>query len=175
MNAIDLALPLIQASEGLCLRAYPDPASELARALAAHGLLRAYMAGRVQIPPELRGLSGAPWTIGYGETLGITEGMVWTEQQAVERLRARVGGFIAGVLIRCPQLTHEPPQRLAACTSLAYNIGLGRFKASNACRLTMRREYRSAADAFLPWKFAGGIVQPGLVVRRQKERALYLS
>lgn len=175
MHAIDLALPLIQASEGLSLRAYPDPASPLSRALAARGLLRAYMAGRAEIPPELRDLSGAPWTIGYGETEGVTEGMVWTPEQAIERLRRRVGQFAAGVLLRCPQLTNEPPGRLAASTSLAYNIGLSRYQASQVRSLTARREYGRAADAFRPWKFAGGIVQPGLVLRREKERTLYLS
>jgi lysozyme len=175
VNAVDLALPLVTASEGCCLRAYPDPASPLSKALAKAGLLRAYKAGRAEIPPELRHLDGSPWTIGYGETQGVVEGMVWTQEQADERVRLRVAGFASGVLKRCPQLASEPPQRLAACTSLAYNIGLGAFAASSVRSRTQRREYQAAGDAFLNWRTAGGVVMPGLVARRERERLLYLS
>lgn len=174
MNAIDLALPLIKSGEGLCLRAYPDPRSELAGALRAARLLRAYMAGQAAIPPELGALSGAPWTIGYGETAGVREGMVWTEDEAEQRLEQGAARRMAAVLWRCPALQGEPPGRLAACTSLSYNIGLGAFGASAICRHSARREFAAAADAFLLWNKARGRVLPGLTLRRQLERALYL-
>jgi lysozyme len=40
---------------------------------------------------------------------------------------------------------------------------------------TNRGDYEEAADAFLKWTKAGGRVLPGLVKRRNDERALYLS
>lgn len=175
MNAIRLALPLVKSSEGLCLRAYPDPASELSIALSACGLLRKYKAGAAEIPGDLRHLSGAPWTIGYGETAGVVEGMVWSKEQAELRLIRRLVGFAQGVLKRCPQLHLEPDARLAACLSLAYNIGGGAFGASSVRRKTTRREYRGAADSFQLWNKAQGRVMAGLTIRRLLERDLYLG
>ncbi|UMR33159.1 lysozyme [Massilia sp. MB5] len=115
------------------------------------------------------------WTIGWGETLGVSEGMVWTQQRADAVLRLRVEHFLLAVLARCPALHLEPPGRVAACTSLAYNIGLGAFGASSVCRLTMRQEFVGAADSFLLWNKAGGRVIAGLSRRRSLERKMYLE
>lgn len=175
MKAVALALPLVKAAEGLCLRAYPDPASPLSVALARCRLLRKYKAGSAEIPEDLRGLSGAPWTIGYGETEGIVEGMWWTETKSELQLIRRLGSFAVGVLKRCPRLRHEPDARLAACLSLAYNIGLGAFGASSVCRKTQRGEYVGAADSFLLWNKAQGRVMAGLTARRELERQMYLG
>lgn len=114
-------------------------------------------------------------TIGYGETLGVTEGMEWTQAQAEEALRRRLAQFMTGVLQRCPILFLEPPERLAACTSLAYNIGLGAFGASSVCRLTKGGEWSRAADSFLLWNKAGARAVRGLTIRRQLERSKYLE
>lgn len=115
------------------------------------------------------------WTIGYGETLGVHAGMVWTRQQAEDRLRERLAGYLLAVLKRCPQLHLEPPCMLAACTSLAYNIGTGAFGASSVCRLTRLREFIRAAASFLLWNKAGGKVIRGLALRRAAERFTYLQ
>ncbi|MDR1310829.1 MAG: lysozyme [Burkholderiaceae bacterium] len=115
------------------------------------------------------------WTIGYGETLNVVPGMVWTAEEADAHLQKRVQQFMSAVLTKCPQLYAEHPNRLAACTSLAYNIGVSAFGASSVCRLTARKEYPQAADAFLLWNKAGGKALRGLTRRREAERALYLS
>lgn len=174
-EAVQLALPLIRASESLCLRAYPDPASPLSEALAARKLLRAYMRDDAEIPDDLRTLSGAPWTIGYGETLGVLEGHWWTAEQAEAGLQRRIQGRALQVLRHCPVLHGEPAQRLAACISLADNIGIGAFSASSVCRNTQRRAYAAAADSFRLWNKARGKVLAGLTARREAERNLYLN
>lgn len=115
------------------------------------------------------------WTIGYGETLGVVEGMVWVQEHANYVLRQRVGQFMLAVLKRCPQLHLEPPGRLIACTSFAYNVGVGAFGASSVSRKTMQQMFAAAADAFLLWNKAGGKVYSGLTVRRQLERTRYLT
>lgn len=115
------------------------------------------------------------WTIGWGETLGVQEGNVWTQEQADAVLLRRVGQFMLATLKRCPQLHAEADGRLAACTSLAYNIGTGAFGVSSVRRKTARREYPGAADSFLLWNKAGGRVLRGLTLRRQAERLRYLS
>lgn len=115
------------------------------------------------------------WTIGYGETLGIVQGMVWTEVYAAERLRIRLAQFMLGVLKRCPQLHLEPAGRLVGCTSLAYNIGVGAFGASSVSRKTRDQDFAAAARSFLLWNKAGGRVLAGLTARRQIESKAYLS
>lgn len=114
-------------------------------------------------------------TIGWGETLGVKEGDVWTQQQADEVLRRRATQFMLATIKRCQQLLREPPERLAACVSLAYNIGVGAFAASSVARHTTRRDYLRAADSFLLWNKAGGRVLRGLTLRRQAERLTYLT
>lgn len=115
------------------------------------------------------------WTIGYGETLGIKEGMVWTQAHAEKQLRQRLGMFLLTVLKKCPQLHLEPSALAVACTSLAYNIGTGAFGVSSVCRNTKRREFLAAANSFLLWNKAGGKIVKGLTIRRQAERTIYLT
>ncbi|MEJ7804400.1 MAG: lysozyme [Telluria sp.] len=156
--AHELAGKVIGREESCRLKAYPDP-------IWAH----------VKRTAENWGQWGKPWTIGYGETEGVYEGMVWTQERADTALSSRTGYFLLGVLQRCPQLHLEPPERVAACVSLAYNIGLAAFGASTVRARTIRREYLGAADAFLLWNKAGGKVLRGLTNRRNRERALYLG
>lgn len=113
------------------------------------------------------------WTIGYGETQGIREGMIWTQEKADATLRQRLGQFMLSTMKRCLMLFLEPPERAAACTSLSYNIGVGAFGASSVCRKTNRGEFDQAAEAFLLWNKAAGRVLRGLTIRRQYERNLY--
>ena len=114
------------------------------------------------------------WTIGFGETLGVTEGMVWTQEHADTQLRLRAGYFLMQVLSKCPQLHKEPINRVAACVSLAYNIGISAFGISSVCRLTSRKEYQSAADKFILWNKAGGKIVKGLSYRRSLESGIYM-
>lgn len=145
-DALKLAIALVQRFEGCKLESYPDPAT-----------------------------GGAPWTIGYGETLGITEGMVWTQEQADTALYNRVAYFLLRAYMACPQLHSEPPERVAACVSLAYNIGAGAFAASSVRSRTSRREYAGAGNAFLLWSKAAGHVLLALITRRKAERRKYLG
>lgn len=115
------------------------------------------------------------WTIGYGETEGVTEGMIWTQEEAEARLKASVTRYLVNVLTKCPQLNLETPSRVAACVSLAYNIGISGFSISSVCRKTKMKDYQGAADSFLLWNKAGGKVDKILTLRRKKERDIYLG
>ena len=96
------------------------------------GLLRRFEGCRLKAYQDIVGV----WTIGYGETLGVKEGDVWTQEYAEARLRERAAQFLTAVLIRCPRLLVESENKKAACASLAYNIGVGAFAASSVCRKT---------------------------------------
>lgn len=134
-------------------------------------MLRVFEGCRLKAYQDIVGV----WTIGYGETLGVKQGDVWTQEQADEQLRKRAAQFLVATIQRCPQLLKESVYKQAACASLAYNIGVGAFGASSVCRKTKRQEYAGAADSFLLWNKAGGKVVAGLTRRRIKERETYLK
>lgn len=115
------------------------------------------------------------WTIGYGETRGIRKGDVWSQERAEMALERAVAEFMESVIKACPKLAVEAPNRLAACVSLAYNIGLTAFAKSTVCKKITEGKFAEAADAFLMWNKANGQVLNGLVRRRTDERNLFIG
>jgi lysozyme len=65
--------------------------------------------------------------------------------------------------------------QFSATCSLAYNIGTGRFQGSQIRQLLLRRNYQGAADIWWQFRRANGIILRGLVLRREKERQLFLA
>lgn len=121
-----------------------------------------------------RDIVGIP-TIGYGETQGVVMGMKWTQLQADSQLALRTQEFMDGVIKACPRLLMSAPEHVAACTSLAYNIGLQAFAKSTVCKRLMDGDYNGAADAILMWNKAGGKEVAGLTRRRIAERAMFIT
>jgi len=158
--------------------AYPDPASPLARECRKRGFKARWgfePAGPIidRLPEDLKKFHGNPWTIGYGETKGITYDMRWSKDEAHRRLLARLQEFEDGVLAAC---TREPnPNECASMVSLSYNIGLGGFRKSSVLKAHNRGDKQAAARAFALWNKANGEILPGLTRRRAEESALYLK
>jgi lysozyme len=160
--------------------AYPDPASPLARECRRRGFKLRWgfePAKNIidKLPDDLRALHGNPWTVGYGETKGVTFEDRWSKDEAHRRLLARLQEFENQVLSVC---TVEPnPHECAALTSLTYNIGLGGLKKSSVLKAHNRGDKQAAARAFGLWNKAGKPPQPmeGLTRRRADEAALYLK
>lgn len=63
----------------------------------------------------------------------------------------------------------------AALVSLVFNIGVAAFSNSTLLRLLNGGNYQAAADQFSVWKKVKGKDSPGLIARRARERALFLS
>ncbi|KVP59467.1 peptidase [Burkholderia ubonensis] len=187
-----LCRPLSQHFESCYLTAYPDPASPLARALQARGLWYKVLGGApIPSDPALRALSGTPWTCGWGSTgPDVHEGTVWTQATADARHDANLRASAALV----DQAARVPlsPQQKAAVTSIVNNVGAGRARragdpgrdgiitlASGQPSTLLRHlnigDYAGAADQFLSWNRAGGVVLPGLQRRRAAERDLFLT
>jgi lysozyme len=82
--------------------------------------------------------------------------------------------FERGVLRLCPAASGNQGV-FDALVSFAFNVGLGNLQRSSLRMKTNRGDFDEAADEFLKWTKAGGRVLPGLVKRRNDERALYLS
>ena len=78
-----------------------------------------------------------------------------------------------------PALIHSPssvPVRIKiACASLCFNIGVCGFEESTVARMCNANNFSVAAQAFLLWDKVKGVVNQGLLNRRQKEMALFLS
>lgn len=179
-TAVKIAIKVIRQFEGCNLIAYPDPASSLYKALATHNLLQKYMKGSIKhpdLPENFKDLDGRPFTVGFGETKDVKQGDVWTQEEADRRLEARVRGFMQEVLKSCPKLILMRPSAIAACTSLAYNIGSSAFANSTVCKKIMAGDIQGAADSFIMWNKAGNPlkVMDGLTKRRKIEADLFKS
>ncbi len=113
------------------------------------------------------------WTIGYGHTGGVTAGMRWSRAKAL-RVLASDCRSAAQAVRRNIHVPLTVRQRMALI-SIAFNCGPGVLEGTTLARELNARHYRAAADQFLEWVHAGGVVVQGLVNRRRDERAMFLS
>jgi len=116
---------------------------------------------------------GGIWTVGYGQTgRHVTKDTVWTQEQADESLVHYVTPLLDVIedLVR----VEVSDNQMGALVSLAYNIGTSAFAKSTVLRELNKKHFDEAADAFLMWRKVAGKDSPGLLKRRQRERALFL-
>jgi len=131
------------------------------------------------------------WTVGYGRVLypdqarlktgernkyqlRTEHNRLWNADEIDALLEADLQRFSDGVLRLCPAAA-DNQCHLDAITSLAFNIGLGNLQSSTLRMKYNREDYAGAADEFLKWRKANGVVLRGLERRREAERALFLS
>ena len=116
---------------------------------------------------------GGVWTIGYGHTAGVKPGMVITEAQAEEYLKANLIAFeryLNGLGLALNQ------NQFDALISFIYNVGTGNFSNSTLLRkVRANPQDNSIMDEFLRWVYSKGRVLPGLQRRRLAEMKLYFS
>lgn len=116
--------------------------------------------------------TGKVWSIGYGHTgKEVVEGLVWTEQQAVNALAGDISWASAVVnkLVE-PDLNQ---QQFDALVDFVFNDGAGNFANSTLLK-DVNAGNNEAADAqFAEWVHSGGKVLSGLVRRRMAEAKLF--
>ena len=116
---------------------------------------------------------GGVWTIGYGHTAGVKPGMVISEAQAEEYLKADLIAFeryLNGLGLALNQ------NQFDALVSFIYNVGTGNFSNSTLLRkVRANPQENSIMDEFLRWVYSKGRVLPGLQRRRLAEMKLYFS
>jgi len=174
--AVRIATKIIKNFEGCSLNVYPDPASDLSIKLSEHDVLAKYIAGNLELPPYLDELNGSPWTQGWGETKGVVKGgPKWTQEQADSKLALRVKEFMQEVLTASPNLAEQSAEKIAAITSLAYNIGITQYNDSTARKRIAESDWKGAAEAMQWFNKAGGKLLQGLVNRRKIEADLFTS
>ena len=142
MKCSDAGIALIKEFEGCKLTAYPDPAT-----------------------------GGDPWTIGIGSTKDVYPGLIITEEQAVDRLRADleatercINNSVRGTITQ---------NQFDSLVSLVFNIGCGNFGKSTLLRRLNQGDDDAAAEQFLVWNKAAGKVMAGLTRRREAEQELF--
>ena len=113
------------------------------------------------------------WTIGYGTTRinkePVIKGLEITPEEAeeylqgdLELIKEKVESFIT---------VNISENQLDSILSLVYNIGINAFRKSTLLKLLNNKHFTAAAAEFLRWNKAGGKVIPGLVNRRNAEKA----
>jgi lysozyme len=117
--------------------------------------------------------SAGVWTIGYGSTNGVKEGMKITEKQAEARIARDLQRFESAVnsLVDVP-LSQE---QFDALVSFAYNVGENALAKSTLLKKLNAGDYRGAAVEFERWNKVGKKPNKGLTRRRAAEKALFLE
>lgn len=109
------------------------------------------------------------WTIGYGHTQGVTDGMTCTHDQAEQFLLADAADAEAAV----NRLVHiaMSQEEFDALVDFTFNLGAGNFASSTLLKKLNDRDIQGAIDEFVKWDRAGGVEVAGLLRRRQAEAA----
>lgn len=124
--------------------------------------------------PDQRGI----WTIGFGhvDPAVVKKGLTCTEAEADAWLALDLHTAESAVnrLVKAPLTQNQ----FDALVSLTFNIGQGNFLESTVLKklnLTIPTDYAGAADAILMWNRTAGEVNPGLMRRREAEKALFMT
>ena len=159
MKVSDAAIRMIKHHEGVRLRPYRCPA-----------LLWTVGVGHVIDPTHA--------AVKYEERKNLPIPAGWDRQLSMGEVDAilaqDLGRFERGVARLCPAAVNHQGQ-FDALVSFAFNVGLGNLQRSSIRMRYNRGDIEGAADAFLMWTKAAGRVLPGLVKRRQDERAMFLA
>jgi lysozyme len=120
-------------------------------------------------------------TIGYGTVYKTDGTKVTMRDQPISRdlanqwlMRELQHNYMAGVLKASPILITNQ-RLLAAITDFAYNLGVGRYRASTLKRRVDSNDLLGVETELRKWVRGGGKVLPGLVKRRQAEIDLLRS
>ena len=159
MKVSPAALKMIKHHEGVRVKPYRCPAL-----LWTVGVGHVIDPNHIKVPFEER--RSLPIPDGWDRVLSMDE------VDAI--LAADLSRFERGVARLCPAALNSQGV-FDALVSFSFNVGLGNLQRSGLRMKTNRGEFQDAAEEFMKWTKAAGRVLPGLVKRRQDERAMYLS
>ena len=117
------------------------------------------------------------WTIGYGTTRGIYQGMKITREQADILLLKDIKEVVNSLHRLCTIALNE--NEMIALSDFIYNLGSGSFQRSTLRQKLNRGEKRRAAKELLRWNKArvNGVLKSlaGLTRRRNAEYELFIQ
>lgn len=141
-SAARLAAALCRRFEGVYLRPY----------ICAAGVPTIGYGGTFYQTGERVALSDPPITLAQAEDL-----LDWMLRKV----------FMPQVMELCPGI--EQPEQLAAITDFAFNLGVGRLKASTLRKRINEGDWEAVPGELRKWTRGGGKVLRGLVARREAE------
>ena len=115
--------------------------------------------------------SAGVWTIGYGHTKGVEEGMTITKDQAEEMLLEELVEYEKAV----EEAVHNQLDQCMfdALVSWTYNLGPTNLNNSTMLKVLNAGEYDEVPAQIKRWNKAGGKVLEGLIRRREAEALLF--
>ena len=111
------------------------------------------------------------WTIGYGHTKGVQQGMVISEETADEMLVEELKEFENYIndMVNCTLNQNQ----FDALVSWVYNLGPANLQASTLLNVLNAGDYAGVPAQIKRWNKAGGKVLEGLTRRREAEADLF--
>ncbi len=111
------------------------------------------------------------WTIGYGHTKGVYEGMTITQEQAEQMLLDELKEYESYVddLVTVPLNQNQ----FDALVVWVYNLGPTNFRKSTLLKELNNGNYQAVPIEIKRWNKAGGQVLEGLIKRRKAEANLF--
>ncbi len=111
------------------------------------------------------------WTIGYGHTKNIKEGMTISKEQADNMLLNELDEY-------CEYVEKAVDVTLKQCefdalVAWTYNLGPTNLNKSTMLKKLNNKEYQDVTHEIKRWNKAGGKVLQGLVRRREAESLLF--
>ena len=111
------------------------------------------------------------WTIGYGSTHGIEEGMSISKSRAEELLLEDISEFEDHVMNNVKVSLNQ--NQFDAMVSWTFNLGAGNLKSSTLLKVLNGNDYEDVPEQIKRWNKAGGKVLEGLIRRREAEALLF--
>ncbi len=140
-----------------------------------NGSCQAYLDKLVKPAYRSPGYNGL-WTIGYGCTVGVTEGMVWSERQAEKMLMREIAKHEKALNDKITEQGIKLDQNhFDALVSASYNLGTGTMLIKRVLEYMAKDNEAAAARVFGLYNKAGGKVYKGLVRRRAAEAKLFVQ
>jgi lysozyme len=115
------------------------------------------------------------WTLGYGQTQNIKQGMTWTQQQADEDVVITALAVLNQAVKYSPILATVNIEKLAAIADFIYNLGVGNYAKSTLKKQVDAGNWMAASSEIKKWNKAAGKELKGLTIRRVKEAHLLLE
>mgnify|MGYP003134789563 FL=1 len=115
--------------------------------------------------------SAGVWTIGYGHTKDIVEGMTISKEQAEEMLVDELHEY-ENYINKYVTVALSQNQ-FDALVSWVYNLGPANLKASTLLKVLNQGKYEDVPAQIKRWNKAGGKVLEGLIRRREAEACLF--
>jgi len=115
------------------------------------------------------------WTIGYGHTKDVTDGMKITQEEAEELFEADIKIYYNCVILNVGSICTN--NQVAALTSFTFNLGVANFEKSTLLKVVKKNpsDFKTIRKEFVRWVYAGDKVVNGLKLRRSAEADIYCS